>query len=186
MRLLCSMIWIAIWISIVMTANKGTPNGATQSNAKQAAGKAIDNENDAGQQEGVVKVRTGDLCEGNPKHSDPQSTVEFIPACATCISKAAVEGQSCYENTWTFQTHCECDSMEFTTCHCWRSLNYLGTFSYVFLPIITLAVIIVIQVCMRYTFCPVAKMEKELQEMQKKEARKKKAGASQKGTIDSM
>ena len=72
------------------------------------------------------------------QHADPNSGSNFthhVPCVPT-----TVEGQTYYMNTWTWRTHCECDSMEFTNCHCYKSLNWLGTFCYMFLPIIMLAV----------------------------------------------
>ena len=187
---------LIVWISILIITSGNdqtggnSAGGAGTSERKTSAGKAIGTTNEAGQQEGVQKVNTGDLCEGNPQHADKTSGFTFLAACASCISKAGVDGQTCWLNTWTFSTHCECESYEFDKCHCYSSLNIMGTFCYVFLPVIMLAVIIIIQVCMRYTFCPMAKMEKELQAAEKKQAKKKKAGGteggSKKGSLDGM
>ena len=108
---------------------------------------------------------------------------EFYASCATCVSKATVDGQHCYLNTFTFKTHCECASLEFADCRCWKSTNFFGTFVYIFLPVITLAVIIILHSCRRHSFCPMAKMEAELANMEKANAKKKKESG---GSFDGM
>ena len=136
------------------------------------------------------KIRTGDLCAGNPKHGDPTTKggsgsnteqdsimdLKFIPSCATCVSKVAISGGTCYANTWTFKTHCQCDTQAFESCHCWRALNVVGFISYIVLPIITVLIIIVLQICMRHSKCPIAKMEAELHKNLKNQAYLKKHG----------
>eukprot|EP01084_Bolivina_argentea_P037418 69202_1 len=181
--LIVLLISISIQIHVCASANQPqAKSAATGTTSQTTVGNAIQTANQAGAQEGVTKVKTGDLCEGNPEHGDPSSTSSFMASCATCISKAAVDGESCYLNTFTFRTHCECDSYEFQKCHCYRSLHYVGTFAYIFLPILLLAVVVVIQICKNYKFCPMAKMEAELVTMKKQKAKRKKEGTLQETT----
>eukprot|EP01083_Nonionella_stella_P140455 430773_1 len=95
------IIALFLLISVIFCDANNQAGAGKATGSKSAAGKSLDTTNQANVQEGITKVRTGDLCDGNPHHADPTTGVPFRASCATCISKAAVEGQSCYLNTWT-------------------------------------------------------------------------------------
>lgn len=117
-----------------------------------------------------------DVCEGQPKASDPNSDYDFLPKCASCISRVAVIGENaCYENTWTFETHCGCYDLTFHECDCWRRMNIVGAICYIALPALVLFLIIIAATCKKFKFCPLAKMEAELASQNKEKAKGKKA-----------
>ena len=143
----------------------GGKGGGKGGDTTTEAGKNIESATKGNEQEGIIKIITGDLCEGNVYTADPSNEggLEFIPACASCVSNAGVLDQDCYLNTWTFRTFCECDSYEFANCWCRRTLNIGGAFAYVVLPVTLLALIVIIQVCRKFPFCPLAKLDKQLE-----------------------
>ena len=123
-----------------------------------------------------MEVSTGDLCNGNPGAANELEVdggwgenVEFKPECASCVSRVAILGSGkCYENTFTFRTHCQCTTLEFNECACWRSLNIMVTLFYIGAPFFTMGLLFILCVCQNCAFCPMGKMTAKYAEMQKK------------------
>ncbi len=72
--LIVLLIAAAVHIHPCQSANKAQTKSAT-TGTSQTVGNAIQTSNEAAKQEGITKVKTGDLCKGNPEHGDPTSFV---------------------------------------------------------------------------------------------------------------
>lgn len=181
------ILWIGVICFIIQT-DIGTAAGIDslpkEDNSNASSPKASKNHDG--------HFKTEDLCNGDPKHGEStakggsgsdsdESSVSFMASCETCISKVTVNGGTCYENTWTLKTLCQCDTTSFESCHCSRKLNAMDKISYIVLPIMAVFIIIMLQICMRHSKCQIAKMETELHTLVKKEAYIKRHG--HRGTI---
>ena len=140
-------------------SNSGATNGATNGVTNGANGQSKSGSNNKTPK---GNTNTGDLCEGNALHSDPtnEGGISFMAGCASCVSDAMLNGRQCYQNTYTFRTHCQCKNWLFNGCSCWRSLNVVGLTVYAFIPLFIPFSLTIVNICLKFPFCPLYSIQR--------------------------